>query len=124
MQRVTGHPDGSDRWNFELAEKRTAAIRVEALWTELPAENAVTLISPDDMDSLSLYSPTTRVSFALAAIRQLGLNIPLLFVMNALFGMKGIVWTQVTADIINVMVSYVIYHAVCGKIFSAGSETR
>ena len=65
-----------------------------------------------------------RVSFALAAIRQLGLNIPLLFVMNALFGMKGIVWTQVTADIINVMVSYVIYHAVCGKIFSAGSETR
>ena len=53
-----------------------------------------------------------------------GLNIPLLFVMNALFGMKGIVWTQVTADIINVMVSYVIYHAVCGKIFSAGGETR
>ena len=59
-----------------------------------------------------------RVSFALAAIRQLALNIPLLFVMNALFGMKGIVWTQVTADIINVIVSYVIYHAVCGKLFA------
>ena len=66
VQRVTGHPDGSDRWSFELAEKRTASIRVEALWTELPAANAVTLVSPDDMDSLSLYSPTTRVSFALA----------------------------------------------------------
>ena len=43
------------------------------------------------------------------------MGIPL---VNALFGMKGIVWTQVTADIINVIVSYVIYHAVCGKLFA------
>lgn len=53
-----------------------------------------------------------KVSLWLAVIRQLGLNIPLLFLLNALFGMTGIVWTQTVADIINVIVSYVIYHRV------------
>ncbi len=53
-----------------------------------------------------------NVSFYLAAIRQLCLNIPLLFLMNHLFGASGIVWTQVIADIINVGVSYAIYHRV------------
>ena len=49
------------------------------------------------------------VSFWLAAIRQLGLNVPLLFCLNALFGMTGIIWTQAAADVINVVISYVIY---------------
>ena len=59
-----------------------------------------------------------QISLETNLTRKIKLNIPLLFVMNALFGMKGIVWTQVTADIINVIVSYVIYHAVCGKLFA------
>ena len=42
-------------------------------------------------------------------IRQLFLNIPLLFVLNCIFGMTGIIWTQVIADCINVLISYVIY---------------
>ena len=50
-----------------------------------------------------------RVSFWLAAIRQLALNIPILFLFNRLFGMTGIVWTQLTADVLNVILSYVIY---------------
>ena len=50
-----------------------------------------------------------RVSFWLAAIRQLALNIPILFLFNHLFGMTGIVWTQLTADVLNVILSYVIY---------------
>lgn len=50
-----------------------------------------------------------KVSFQLAVIRQLCLNIPILFLMNMLFGMSGIVWTQLTADFINVVISYVIY---------------
>ncbi len=29
--------------------------------------------------------------------------------MNDLFGMSGIVWTQLIADIINVIISYIIY---------------
>jgi len=52
------------------------------------------------------------VSFCLAAIRQLCLNIPMLLIMNRLFGVLGIVWTQAIADIINVAISYVIYHHV------------
>ena len=57
-----------------------------------------------------------RESFLLAVIRQIGLNIPILFIMNALFGMTGIVWTQATADIINVIISYVIYFRVIRAI--------
>ena len=66
-----------------------------------------------------------HVTFILAAIRQLCLNIPILFVMDALFGMEGIVWTQVIADVLNVTVSYVIYHAVSKRAFpraEAGAE--
>lgn len=57
-----------------------------------------------------------RESFLLAAIRQIGLNIPILFLMNALFGMMGIVWTQAVADIINVIISYIIYARVMREI--------
>ena len=51
-----------------------------------------------------------RVSFSLAVIRQLVLNIPILFLLDHLFGMDGIVWTQLTADVINVLISYLIYY--------------
>ena len=59
-----------------------------------------------------------KVSFLLAVIRQLFLNIPILFIMNMFFGMNGIVWTQLTADIINVGISYVIYARLIGDIAS------
>ncbi|MBQ7486742.1 MAG: cation transporter [Clostridia bacterium] len=62
-----------------------------------------------------------KVSFWLAVIRQVCLNIPLLFIMNALFGVMGIVWTQAVADILNVVVSYVIYGRVIREI-RAGLE--
>ena len=50
-----------------------------------------------------------KVSFYLAAIRQLLLNIPILFLLNYLLGMTGIVWTQMIADYLNVIASYIIY---------------
>ena len=53
-----------------------------------------------------------RVSFYLAVIRQLCLNIPILFILNTLFGMSGIIWTQAIADFINAVISYVIYYRV------------
>lgn len=56
-----------------------------------------------------------KISFYLAVIRQLCLNIPILFLMNFLFGMTGIVWTQATADLINVVISYIIYWRVTRK---------
>lgn len=59
-----------------------------------------------------------RVSFLLAVIRQLCLNIPILFLMNALFGMTGIVRTQLIADLLNTVVSYIIYYRLIGSIAS------
>ena len=42
--------------------------------------------------------------------RWLVLNIPMLFLLNRLFGMYGLVWAQVTADALNVALSFWIYH--------------
>ncbi len=48
-------------------------------------------------------------ALALGASRWVVFNIPLLFVMNWIFGMYGIVWTQVVADIMMTVVSAVVY---------------
>lgn len=37
-------------------------------------------------------------------------NIPMLFLLNALLGMYGIVWSQLTADILTVILSLYVYH--------------
>ncbi len=50
-----------------------------------------------------------RVALFLGVSRWLGLNIPMLFLLNALFGMFGVVWAQVTADILTVLLSAYVY---------------
>ena len=50
-----------------------------------------------------------RLSLLLGTVRWLGFNIPMLFLLNALFGMLGIVWSQVTADILTVLLSFYVY---------------
>ena len=55
-------------------------------------------------------------ALALGASRWIVFNIPLLFVMNYVFGMYGIVWTQVTADIMMVIVSLIVYRNFVSKI--------
>ncbi len=50
-----------------------------------------------------------KESFWLAVIRQVIFNIPLLFILNSLFGVSGIVWTQAIADLFTVIISYIIY---------------
>lgn len=57
-----------------------------------------------------------KISFYLSVIRQLLLNIPILFLLNWLFGMTGIVWTQLTADVLNVVCSYIIYFNIIRKL--------
>jgi len=57
-----------------------------------------------------------KISFYLAVIRQLCLNIPILFLLNYLFGMTGIIWTQVIADFMNTVISYMIYNKEFNKI--------
>ena len=50
-----------------------------------------------------------KESFGLAVVRQIIFNIPLLFLLNSLFGMAGLVWTQAIADLFTVIVSYTVY---------------
>ena len=47
-------------------------------------------------------------STALAVIRWAGLNIPMLWLFNAVFGMYGLVWSQVVSDIITVVISFTV----------------
>ena len=65
-----------------------------------------------------------RTSFALAVIRQLCLNVPLLLILNALFGIEGVIHTQMTADILNVIISYIIYAFVIRRICGAAQSTE
>ena len=58
-----------------------------------------------------------RESFLMTIIRQLCLNMPFLFLLNALLGAMGIVTAQMTADIFNVIASYVIYGRVKKRLF-------
>ncbi|MBQ6774125.1 MAG: MATE family efflux transporter [Synergistaceae bacterium] len=48
-------------------------------------------------------------ALALGASRWIVFNIPLLFIFNYIFGMYGIVWTQVAADIMMTLVSVAVY---------------
>ncbi|MBQ7221344.1 MAG: hypothetical protein IJS28_10230 [Synergistaceae bacterium] len=48
-------------------------------------------------------------ALALGTERWVVFNIPLLFIMNYVFGMYGIVWTQVVADIMMTAVSVIVY---------------
>ena len=50
-----------------------------------------------------------QVSLRLGIMRWVGLNIPMLFLLNHLFGMYGLVWSQVTADALAVTVSFLVY---------------
>ncbi len=53
-----------------------------------------------------------RASFVLAVVRQVVFNIPILLILNSMFGMMGIVWTQAMADFLTVIVSYIIYASI------------
>ena len=57
-----------------------------------------------------------KESLILSSLRQGVVNIPLLFLMNSLFGLYGIVWTQLISDIITAVVSYSLYRHSLGKL--------
>ncbi len=48
-------------------------------------------------------------SLFLGIVRWLVFNIPMLFILNSIFGMYGIVSSQVTADTLTVIMSYIVY---------------
>ena len=49
-----------------------------------------------------------RVSLFLGVSRWLALNIPMLFLLNAIFGMYGIVWAQAAADFLAMLLSFYV----------------
>lgn len=51
-----------------------------------------------------------KISLFLGVVRWLVFNIPMLFLLNELFGMYGIVWSQVTADTLTVLLSFYVLH--------------
>lgn len=59
-----------------------------------------------------------KQTLILSSLRQGVVNIPLLFVMNHFFGLYGIVWTQLIADIITGVISYCVYRSSLKKLMS------
>ena len=57
-----------------------------------------------------------RVSLFLGVMRWCAFNIPMLFVLNRLMGMYGLVWSQLTADILTVTLSFFVYRRYTRKI--------
>lgn len=50
-----------------------------------------------------------KISLFLGVTRWLVFNIPMLFILNGIFGMYGIVWSQVTADTLTVILSFYVF---------------
>lgn len=63
-----------------------------------------------------------KQSLILSSLRQGVVNIPLLFIMNSIFPLYGIVWTQIISDVITAIISYVVYHKSCRKLFSSNKK--
>ena len=53
-----------------------------------------------------------KESLFLSACRQGIINIPLLFFMNYLFGLYGVIWTQLIADALTLILSFALYRHV------------
>jgi Na+-driven multidrug efflux pump len=53
-----------------------------------------------------------KVSLVLAVIRHLFLILPVMIVMNLILGLNGLVWSQLIADVINTVVSFMIFRHV------------
>lgn len=56
-----------------------------------------------------------KVSFWLAFIRQVVFNIPIMYLLDSMYGAYGLVWTQLVADIFTVAASYIIYFVAMKK---------
>ena len=60
-----------------------------------------------------------KQSLLLSSLRQGIVNIPLLLLMNSLFGLYGIVWTQIISDFITIIISYAVYEHTYKKLIKS-----
>ena len=56
------------------------------------------------------------ISFILAVIRHIVLIIPIMLLMNAVWQLDGLVWSQLVADALNSVAAFVIFRKVNGAI--------
>ena len=66
-------------------------------------------------DFLRIRSLATPLMF-LGVTRWAVFNIPMLFILNHFIGMYGIVWSQVTADVLTVVLSAFVYFSYRRKL--------
>ena len=64
-----------------------------------------------------------KISFFLAILRHLMILIPLLLLMNLLWGINGLIWAQVVADIVNTVASMIIFVKIKNGICGVPSKT-
>ena len=57
-----------------------------------------------------------KVSFLLAVVRHVVLIIPILLVMNALWGLNGLIWAQLAADAVNTVIAMAVFRRIDGTI--------
>lgn len=57
-----------------------------------------------------------KVSFLLALIRHIALIIPIMLVMNRVWGLDGLIWSQLAADALNAAIASVIFSRVNKRI--------
>lgn len=88
--------------DMQTVEMASAFLRIRVLATPLMFLSFFTvyLFQAFGMGKRSLF---------LGVMRWLVFNIPMLFLLNAVFGMYGIVWSQVTADTLTVILSFCVY---------------
>lgn len=50
-----------------------------------------------------------RTTLLLAALRQCGFYLPILFLMDAVVGQLGLVWTQTIAEIVTLLIAFYVF---------------
>ena len=57
-----------------------------------------------------------KTSFLLALIRHIVLIIPIMIVMNLIWGLNGLIWSQLVADFLNAVIAFIIFRRVDSSI--------
>ena len=56
-----------------------------------------------------------NISFLLALIRHIALIIPIMILMNLIWGLNGLIWSQLAADFLNAVISFIIFRQEINK---------
>ena len=57
-----------------------------------------------------------KVSFLLAVLRHIVLIIPIMIAMNMIWGLNGLIWSQLAADFLNAVIAFIIFRRIDSKL--------